>query len=50
MIGLAKDGIPVMGVVYQPTVDLLYYASEGSGAFKIEKEVFKSISYQDNDG
>jgi fructose-1,6-bisphosphatase/inositol monophosphatase family enzyme len=39
MIGLAKDGYPVMGVVYQPTTDIMYYASEGSGAFKIEKEV-----------
>eukprot|EP01080_Neovahlkampfia_damariscottae_P000075 gene75-4324_t len=44
MIGLAKDGIPVMGVVYQPTLDLLYFASEGSGAFKIEKKGSKPIS------
>ena len=33
MIGLLIDGQPILGVVYQPTNDLLYYASNGIGAF-----------------
>ena len=37
MIGLAVDGVPVVGAVYQPTTDVLYYASQGHGAF-VERE------------
>jgi 3'(2'), 5'-bisphosphate nucleotidase len=33
MIGLVVDGDPVLGVVYQPTHDVLYGAARGSGAF-----------------
>ena len=33
MIGLAKRGRSVLGVVYQPTTDKLYSAREGGGAF-----------------
>lgn len=33
MIGLAVDGIPSLGVIYQPTTEKLYYALTGSGAF-----------------
>jgi 3'(2'), 5'-bisphosphate nucleotidase len=32
MIGLAVDGQPVLGVVYQPTDKKLYYAATGTGA------------------
>jgi len=32
-IGLVIDGTPVLGVVYQPTTDKLYYAAAGHGAF-----------------
>jgi len=32
-IGLVVDGTPVVGVVYQPTADKLYYGAEGLGAF-----------------
>jgi 3'(2'), 5'-bisphosphate nucleotidase len=32
-IGLVLDGIPVLGVVYQPTASKLYYAARGLGAF-----------------
>jgi len=35
MIGLCKDGIPVLGVVYWPTKDTLYYAQKGKGAYVI---------------
>ena len=37
MIGLAVNGVPVVGAVYQPTTDILYYASQGQGAF-VERE------------
>lgn len=33
MIGLVENGIPVLGVVYQPAFDNLYYARQGEGAF-----------------
>lgn len=33
MIGLAVRGEPVVGVVYQPIDDLLFFASAGKGAF-----------------
>ena len=33
MIGLALDGEPVLGVVYQPVDDVLYAAARGTGAF-----------------
>src|SRR6185369_16789293 len=32
-IGLVAEGTPVLGVVYQPTTQKLYYAAEGMGAF-----------------
>jgi len=33
-IALIDQGIPILGVVYAPAIDVLYYASAGSGAFK----------------
>src|SRR5438477_3865171 len=32
-IGLVVDGLPALGVVYQPTTKKLYYAANGMGAF-----------------
>jgi 3'(2'), 5'-bisphosphate nucleotidase len=32
-IGLVAEGTPVLGVVYQPTTNRLYYAAKGRGAF-----------------
>src|SRR5262252_6456700 len=32
-IGLVVEGTPVVGVVYQPTTNKLYYAAPGVGAF-----------------
>ena len=32
MIGLVRDGKPVLGVVHQPTIDRTYFASPGGGA------------------
>lgn len=33
-IALIENGTPVLGVIYQPTEDLLYYAAQGIGAYK----------------
>jgi 3'(2'), 5'-bisphosphate nucleotidase len=33
-IALIDDGNPVMGIVYAPAKELLYFASQGNGAFK----------------
>lgn len=35
MIGLCVDGVPVLGVVYSPTDDLLYYATKDGGAYMV---------------
>lgn len=35
-IGLAEDGEAVLGVVFLPLHDILYYAASGEGAFSIE--------------
>src|SRR5215831_2045713 len=32
-IGLAVHGVPVLGVIYQPTTNRIYYAAEQMGAF-----------------
>lgn len=37
LIGLVEHGRPILGAVYQPTNDLLYYAIKGQGAFKQER-------------
>ena len=36
-IALVKDGKPILGVVYLPAKEVLYYATEEEGAFKIDK-------------
>ena len=33
-IALIEDGEPVIGVVYAPAMDVMYYAEKGKGAFK----------------
>ena len=38
MIGLAKKGVPEMGVVYKPVGDKLYYGQKGEGSFLKEKD------------
>ena len=35
-IGLAENGKAVLGVVYQPVEDVLYFASAAGGAFRVE--------------
>lgn len=35
-IALIKAGVPIMGVVYAPVIEALYFASEEEGAYKCE--------------
>jgi 3'(2'), 5'-bisphosphate nucleotidase len=37
-IGLIENGEPILGVVFQPTTDLLYFATKDNGAFMVEKQ------------
>ena len=36
MIGLAIDGVPVLGITYAPVYDELYYGEKGRGSFVIK--------------
>ncbi|MBN2015840.1 3'(2'),5'-bisphosphate nucleotidase CysQ [Candidatus Dojkabacteria bacterium] len=38
MIGLCKDGIPTLGVVYAPALDKLYWGEKGKGSYLISKD------------
>jgi 3'(2'), 5'-bisphosphate nucleotidase len=49
IIGLAKDGVPVMGVVYQPVFDILVYAAAGDGAYCITGKGSKPVRLICND-
>jgi len=43
-IALIEDGVPVLGVVYAPVLDVSYYAARGHGAFvQRDGEVARSI-------
>ncbi|MGI8786677.1 MAG: 3'(2'),5'-bisphosphate nucleotidase CysQ family protein [Pyrinomonadaceae bacterium] len=37
-IGLTENGETILGVVYLPVSDVLYYASKGNGAFRITRD------------
>ncbi len=47
MIGLAIEGTPVLGVVYQPTTDTLYGAVKGAGAFLQRNGVREALRTSD---
>lgn len=36
MIGLVREGEPVMGVVYQPVTGMMYWGSQAEGSFMLE--------------
>lgn len=50
-IALIQQGNPVMGVLYAPALDVLYYAEEGKGAYKIQQmKQIKLAAIQKNVG
>lgn len=42
-IALIEDGAPILGVVYAPAIDKLYYGARGAGAFKEESGIVSPI-------
>ena len=50
IIGLCKDGIPILGVVYAPAMGKLWYAEKGKGAFMDDGSGIKrlKVSTKDN--
>ena len=38
-LGLVVDGVPVVGVVYNPFIDMLYYASRDRGAYANDRQI-----------
>lgn len=49
MIGLAEKGESVLGVVYNPVKDILYYAEKGKGAFIQLGDDVKTLEVSKND-
>lgn len=47
-IALIEDQAPVLGVVYAPAMDLMYYASRGEGAFKIAGAVTVRLTVRES--
>jgi len=43
MIGLAENGVPILGLVYQPVEDKLYFAQKGQGAFLESREGVRDL-------
>jgi 3'(2'), 5'-bisphosphate nucleotidase len=43
IIGLCKDGVPILGVVYAPALGKAWYAEKGKGAFAIEKSGLRKM-------
>jgi len=48
-IALVRNGTPVLGVIYAPAHDLLYFAEEKLGSFKLENASKVVGSYNQND-
>lgn len=38
-IALIKNGEPILGVIYAPIIDALYFGAEGTGAYKAEADI-----------
>ena len=45
IIGLCIDGVPVLGVVYAPAMNELFYASKNSGAYLINAKGLQKLQY-----
>ncbi len=41
-IALTKNGVPVLGVIYSPALDIMYHAKKGNGAFCNGKQIHVS--------
>lgn len=45
-IALIKNGVPILGVIYVPVKDWLYYGHEGIGSFKVENGELEKLPLQ----
>ena len=43
-IGLLREGLPVLGVIYNPIVDDMYWAEQGGGAWKNDRPIHASLN------
>ncbi len=48
MVGLVEDGKVILGVVYQPSEDKLYYATSGGGSFLEKNGAIKELKVSNN--
>jgi 3'(2'), 5'-bisphosphate nucleotidase len=48
-IALVRNSIPVLGVIYAPAHDLLYFADENLGSFKLENASKFFVTHNKND-
>ncbi len=46
-IGLVEDGVPVMGVVYAPALDRLFFGARDTGAFEMLGNVCRKIEVRE---
>ncbi len=44
-IALIKQGVPVMGIIYLPAKDILYYAARKKGAYKVENNRCRRLPF-----
>lgn len=49
-IALVKDNAPVLGVIYVPVKDILYYGALNNGAFKVENAFVDYTNYNELQG
>ncbi|KGX93923.1 3'-5'-bisphosphate nucleotidase [Pontibacillus halophilus JSM 076056 = DSM 19796] len=47
-IALVENGIPILGVIYAPVLDVVYFAEQGEGAYKLEGVKNKTDFSQDS--
>ena len=43
LVGLAEKGIPVLGIIYQPTTQTLFLSSKGEGAYEKTPDGWKRL-------
>lgn len=46
MVGLLQNGKPILGVVYAPALNVLYYAEKGQGAYQVRDGVTTQLSVE----
>lgn len=46
LVGFIEDGVITQGYIYQPTLDIFYYAQKGMGAFKLQNNISTKLSAQ----